>query len=150
MLTFPAVALSCAPGKTTGILMSDDEKMLIEFFTAIILDDIAEVRETLSAHPEAVDWLSPAKYPPLHIAILNHRPEIAVLLAEHGADLSRKAEGESAQSMAARKGMLDVLERASARKEICRAEQIDAHIRDGLKKPIQVSRKPLALKVPKL
>jgi ankyrin repeat protein len=119
------------------------------FFTAIILGNTDDVKSILPDHPEALSWLTPAGYPPLHMAILNHRNEIAVCLVEYGADLNQAALGETAASLADRKGMLEMLEAAAARQDQRRNESIDAcgeRMHAGLRNPVSVPRKSLSLK----
>ncbi len=115
------------------------------FFAAIVLGHIDEVRGVLPGHPDAISWISPAGYPPLHMAILEHQPQIAVLLVEYGAGLEQKAHGETASTLAARKGMLEMLHDAAARVEQ-RGSDAVAACHAGLNQPVSVPRKPLSLK----
>jgi hypothetical protein len=129
--------------------MASKESVTARFFTAIITGDIATVKEIIPAHADFLSWVSPAGYPPLHMAILNRREDIAVCLAEHGADMDQVALGATAASIADRKGMIDALRAAAARKDAVRTEAIDAcgeNMRQGLPQPISVSRRPLKLK----
>jgi hypothetical protein len=121
------------------------------FFTAIILGDIETVARILPEHPGALTWLTPAGYPPLHMAILNHQDEIAVLLVENGASLSQEAQGETAAGMADRKGLLERLQKASIagpQRRLEHVEQCGNSMRGGLQKPITVPRRKLSLKKP--
>jgi hypothetical protein len=120
-----------------------------EFFTAIILGRIEDVKDFLPEHPGAISWMTPAGYPPLHMAILNHHKDIAVLLVEYGAALEQKGQGETAANLAGRKGMLEILEDAATRQEQRRSETVAAcgeRMHAGLKQPLSVPRKPLSLK----
>ena len=119
------------------------------FFTAIILGDIDTVKEMIPQHRDWTSWVAPAGYPPLHLAIMNRQQDIAVCLAERGADLEQVAVGASAAWLAGRKGMLEALRDAEARRDQVRAEEIDAcgeHMRSGLPATISVPRRPLKLK----
>lgn len=118
------------------------------FFTAIILGDIETVRAVLPEHPDALSWLTPAGYPALHMAILNRRDDIAVLLVEHGASLSQEALGETAAHLADRKGLLERLQEASVagpKKRETQAEKFGENMRAGLENPMRLGG-PLSLK----
>lgn len=124
-----------------------------EFFVAVIMGDLDAVKSVFQAHPDALSWMSPAGYPPLHMAILNNRDDIAVFLVERGADLQQEAVGESAAKLADRKGMLEILTDAVNRQETCRQSAIEScgdEMRRGLEKPVAIAKKPLTLRRPGL
>ena len=125
------------------------ESVTTRFFIAIVTGDLDTVKEIIPMNLDVMSWVSPAGYPPLHMAILNRRDDIAICLAEHGADLDQVALGATAESLADRKGMIDELRAAAARKDAVRAEAIDAcgeHMRKGLPQPMSVPRRQLSLK----
>ena len=121
------------------------------FFTAIIMGDIETVGAMISEQPKALSWLSPAGYPPLHMAILNHNEDIAVLLAGEGADLAQEAQGETAERLADRKGMLERLQdaaKAGPQRRLEHIEKCGDNMRGGLAEPISVPRRKISLKKP--
>jgi hypothetical protein len=131
-----------------------------EFFTAIIMGDLDAVKRIFPRHPDALSWQTSGEYPPLHMAIMNRREDIAIWLVEHGADLSQKAHGDTAAKLADNKGMLDKLHEAEGRRAQCRQmeeqrrqAEIDScgdEMRKGLESPVAIAKKPLALKRPGL
>ena len=106
-----------------------------QFFVAIIMGDLGQVQALLPENPDALSWKTPAGYPPLHMAILNRRGDIAAYLVSRGADLQEEAEGATAAALAERIGMLDRLERTQA------ARDIGAEIGNGLERPLQPLKK---------
>jgi hypothetical protein len=119
------------------------------FFVAIITGDLDEVKAIFPEHPQALSWVTPAGYPPLHMALLNQRRDIAVWLVEQGADLRQSAMGETAEKLADRKGMLQILREAEKRQGECRSRAVAAcaeRMHAGLEIPISVARKPLKLR----
>ena len=121
------------------------------FFMAIILDDLDTVKSIFSENPDALSWVTPGEYPPLHMAIRNARKEVAVWLVDQGADLKQEACGESAAKLACDWGMFDLLMGAVARREDIRQREIASfgdEMRKGLENDVVLSRKQLTFKKP--
>lgn len=119
------------------------------------MGDFDTVKRIFPQHPDVLSWQTSGEYPPLHMAIMNQREDIAVWLVEHGADLNQKAHGDKAAKLADNKGMLEKLHEAEGRRAQCRQmeeqsrqTEIDfcgEEMHKGLEKPVAVLKKPLPL-----